>query len=96
MEGPGLASVNDGKLLLQSKYAQTTIEYLNKTKPTNDNGVAYYDFVEKLVEKDTLEDVNAYMLGDDFVGGHIVFWNKQKTPDNYILEFDFQNIGGYA
>lgn len=96
MEGPGVAIVENGKLILHSKYAPATIEYLNKKKPASDNGVAYYDFVEKLVEEDTLEDVNAYKVGGDFAGGHVVLWNKIKTPDNYILEFDFQNSSGYA
>lgn len=95
MEGPGKAQIDEGKLLLQSKYAKATAEYLLKNKTSADNGVAYYDFVENLVEKDADENVEAYKVNDNFVGGHIVFWNNMPTPDNYVLEFDFQNLSNY-
>lgn len=96
MEGPGLASVENGQLLLKSKYADATIDYLQQHQKKEDGGTAYYDFVESLVAYDSSEKVEAYKMDDQFVGGHLVFWNNTQTPDNYILEFDFQSKSPYA
>lgn len=92
MEGPGIAQIADGKLLLHSKYATKTQNYLNK----QDSVTGYYDFVEGLMKKDPREEANAYKIDGRFRGGHIVLWNKHKTPENYILECDFQSLSNYS
>ncbi|TLX72125.1 DUF1961 family protein [Labilibacter sediminis] len=96
MEGPGVASVEDGKLLLHSKYAKETQEYLKQKNLKADNGAVYYSLVEDLMQKDLGEGVEDYKIDGDFVGGHFVLWNKNKTPENYILECDFQSLSDYA
>ncbi|TRX71884.1 DUF1961 family protein [Carboxylicivirga sp. M1479] len=95
MEGPGLADLVVGQLLLQSKYAKETAVFLSQIGMDANNGVGYYNFVEELVKNDHKQLVESYYLDGNFVGGHIVFWNKMPTPDNYILEFDFQNLSDY-
>ena len=95
MEGPGIAKVKRGKLLIYSKYSKATQKYLLKNNIPEDNGTGYYDFVGLKMRKDLGDAVAEYNYNGDFAGGHIVFWNKNKTPDNYVLEFDFQSLSDY-
>ncbi|MFB9058101.1 DUF1961 family protein [Mariniflexile ostreae] len=96
MEGPGIAKIENGKLLLHSTYSKSTQEYLSQNQIKENNGMGYYDFVESQMQKDLDHNSEDYKIEENFAGGHIVFWNKNKTPDNYILEFDFQTLSEYA
>lgn len=96
MEGPGVVKLVDGKLVLHSKYSEETQAFLNKESGKEKNGTGYYNFVEKLVRKELGKGVDAYKMNGNFVGGHIVYWNKTITPENYILECDFQSISDYS
>ena len=95
MEGPGIAKIKKGKLLIHSKYSKATQKYLIKNNIQEDNGTGYYDFVALKMRKDFRDGITEYHHNGDFAGGHIVFWNKHKTPANYVLEFDFQSLSDY-
>lgn len=97
MEGPGVAKIQNGKLLLHSKYYNVAINHLEKTKHVF-NGIEedYYDTVEDAMTKDVGEQIDNYYYDGAFRGGHIVFWNRFKTPENYIVECDFQSLSEHA
>ena len=97
MEGPGIATIEDGKLLLYSKYHDITIKYLEEQKINfSGTGELFYNAVEPAMRADIGDSVNAYYEDGIFRGGHLVYWNKFKTPDNYILECDFQSLSPNA
>jgi len=92
IEDPGLAEINDGKLLLQSEYSEQAHNYFKKQESITD----YCNFVEWIMEKKLGAEIEAYKINNKFVGGHIVLLNNQKKQDNYILEYDFQSPGDYS
>ncbi|VGO18186.1 DUF1961 family protein [Pontiella sulfatireligans] len=47
----------------------------------------------KDVGKDRIK--NSYMSGK-FQNAHFVCWNKNPTPENYILECDFRSVSEYS
>jgi hypothetical protein len=97
MEGPGVAEIKDGKLLLHSKYFDAANDWF-RTNGTAFSGMgeAYYQPVEAAMRKDLGDAVMDYYYEGIFRGGHLVYWNKFKTPDNYILECDFQSLSDNA
>ncbi len=97
MEGPGVASLQDGQLLLHSKYYEVANAWFEENgQPFSGLGENYYDDVEAAMRNDIGESVRDYYAGGIFRGGHLVFWNKFKTPDNYIIECDFQSLSENA
>lgn len=97
MEGPGVAKIENGKLLLYSKYFDIANKHLSKNQEVF-TGVKgeFYSVVEEAMRKELGDSVQAYFVNGTFRGGHLVFWNKFKTPDNYILECDFQSLSESA
>ena len=97
MEGPGVAQIQDGKLLLHSKYYDIANDYLKKTgqifSGIDEN---YYDEVENAMSKDNGVNIDDYYNYGAFSGGHFVFWNRFVTPENYIIECDFQSLSEHA
>ena len=97
MEGPGIASIEDGKLLVYSKYYDAVVAYFEKEGGSfSGNGTNFYKAVEPAMREDIGDDVKKYYVDGIFRGGHLVFWNKFKTPENYILECDFQSLSPNA
>ncbi|TKG88755.1 DUF1961 family protein [Puteibacter caeruleilacunae] len=97
MEGPGIASIEDGKLLIYSKYYDAVVEYFEtQGGGFSGNGANFYKAVEPAMRKDIGDDVKKHYVDGTFRGGHLVFWNKFKTPENYILECDFQSLSPNA
>lgn len=97
MEGPGVAEIQDGKLLIYPKYYHAAVDYLKRNNEVFDGlGVNFYEGVEAAMRKDLGKGVEAYYNNGNFSGGHIVYWNKFVTPDNYILECDFQSLSEHA
>lgn len=97
MEGPGIAQIVDGQLMLHSKYFDQANSWFEAHgQPFSGLGEAYYDGVEKAMRKDMGEAVNDYYFDGRFRGGHLVYWNTFRTPDNYILECDFQSLSENA
>lgn len=97
MEGPGIARIIQGKLHLQSKYFDAAQTYY-KINGGNFSGMgeAYYEPVKEAMKTDFGDDLSNYSFDGKFRGGHLVFWNKFKTPDNYIIECDFQSLSPNA
>ncbi|VGO18165.1 DUF1961 family protein [Pontiella sulfatireligans] len=92
MEGPGHASVQDGKLLLHSRYAKQT----QKFRDEGGSETAARDFVEELMRNDVGEEgVKALTVDGKFQNAHFVLWNKNPAPENYIFECDFQSLNTY-
>ena len=97
MEGPGVAKIEDGKLLLFSEYYEVAKDYLAKNGAifTGANG-DFYSAVEPAMKKDLGDSIQAYYVNGVFRGGHFVYWNTFKTPENYIIECDFQSLSENA
>jgi hypothetical protein len=97
MEGPGVASIKDGRLLLHSKYFEAANEYFNMHgQPFSGLGEEYYTAVEAAMRSVIGEQVQEYYYDGKFCGGHLVLWNRFTTPDNYVLECDFQSLSDNA
>lgn len=97
MEGPGVVDIQDGQLLLHSKYYEVANKWFEENgKPFSGLGEDYYKGVEEAMRKDIGDKVKDYYAGGIFRGGHLVYWNKFKTPDNYIIECDFQSLSENA
>jgi len=97
MEGPGIAQIVDGQLLLHSKYFNEADAYFKEhDAPFSGLGEAYYQGVEAAMREEIGDSVKDYYAGGIFRGGHLVYWNTFKTPDNYILECDFQSLSENA
>jgi len=97
MEGPGIAKISDGQLLIHSKYFDDVEAYFKKNGGNfSGNGGEFYKAVEPAMRKEIGDDVCDYYVDGVFRGGHLVYWNKFKTPDNYIIECDFQSLSESA
>ncbi len=97
MEGPGVACIQDGWLSLHSKYYQVANAWFEENgEPFSGFGEDYYDGVEAAMRDDVGDAVNNYYVDGIFRGGHLVYWNKFKTPDNYIIECDFRSLSENA
>lgn len=97
MEGPGIAKIQDGKLLLYSAYYEVADEYFHQVgQPFSGLSDDYYSVVEAAMRGEIGEKVNDYFYDNKFMGGHLVYWNTFKTPDNYIIECDFQSLSQNA
>lgn len=90
MEGPGIAKITDGRLELYSKYQKKTNRKMMKGKYIfQESGDKWYqNYVQKIVKK---KDREQYILNGTFRGGHLVYWNKTISPENFVLEFEFQS-----
>jgi hypothetical protein len=97
MEGPGIAKISDGQLLIYSKYFDDVNKYYQeKGSMFTGNGGDFYKIVETAMREDIGDKVSEYKVKDVFRGGHLVYWNTFKTPDNYIIECDFQSLSESA
>ena len=97
MEGPGIVQIQDGKLLIHSKYFNNVEAYFAaKGGHFSGNGSEFYDAVEPAMRKDIGDKICDYYVDGVFRGGHIVYWNKFKTPGNYVIECDFQSLSESA
>jgi len=97
MEGPGVAKIENGKLLLHSKYYDDVQTYFNENNNNfSGNGEDYYDPVETAMRADLGDDVKNYYYDNKFKGGHLVYWNRFITPADYIIEFDFKSLSPNA
>ena len=97
MEGPGIASITNGKLLLFSKYFDIANKHLQKNGEIfSGEKSEFYSVVEEAMRNELGDSVEAYFVNGAFRGGHLVYWNKFKTPDNYIIECDFQSLSENA
>lgn len=93
MEGPGIARINKGRLELYSRYHKKVYRKMKRGKIVFEEGTpAWYQYyVDGLARKAEPERYDDYLVGGIFRGGHLVYWNKIITPENYVIEFDFQS-----
>lgn len=93
MEGPGVAKINKGRLELYSRYHKKVNRKMKKGEIVFEEGIDkwYQNYVDGLALKAEPNMYPSYKLGDTFRGGHLVYWNKTITPENYMIEFDFQS-----
>ena len=94
MEGPGVATIDDGRLLLYSKW----LPELESLEEENDvlgiQGDHYYRTIEQWVKEREPENLVKYLRDPEnpstFKGGHLQLWNKQVHPDNFLIRIKFQ------
>jgi len=93
MEGPGIARINKGRLELYSHYHKKVNRKMRKGELVFEEGTDkwYQFYVDGLAQKAEPELYPIYKKGKTFRGGHLVYWNKTITPENYVIEFDFQS-----
>lgn len=99
MEGPGVAKIDSGRLLIHSKWADE-LEKVNGQIPlVEPGGEKYYPFIEQWVKEREPESLSKYVLDfhkpGQFSGGHIQFWNKHAHPENFIIRLKFQAANPY-
>ncbi len=99
MEGPGVAKIDGGRLLLHSKW-QPELEKLGGKIPLLEpGGEKTYPFIEQWVREQEPENLSNYVLDfhkpDKFAGGHIQYWNKHAHPENFIIRLKFQAASPY-
>ena len=93
MEGPGIAKIKKGRLELYSRYHKKVNRKMKEGELVFEEGTDkwYQYYVDGLARKAEPELYPIYKKGKTFRGGHLVFWNKTITPENYVIEFDFQS-----
>lgn len=97
MEGPGIAEIVDGKLLLCSQYYEAAKNYLEKNNLIFDGfDTGFYGAVQEEMQSGLGDEIECYFHDGDFRGGDIVFWNRFVTSENYVIEFDFQSLSKHA
>lgn len=94
MEGPGIAEIDNGRLLLYSKWLPELEEVAEQIDLTKSGGNHYYPFIEQWVKEREPENLERYVLkkskSSSFSGGHLQFWNKQVHPENVLIRIKFQ------
>ncbi|VGO22326.1 DUF1961 family protein [Pontiella sulfatireligans] len=99
MEGPGVAKVEGGRLLIHSKWADDLERLDGQIDLLKDGGGKYYPFIEQWVKEREPESLPKYVLDfhkpGQFSGGHIQFWNKHAHPENFLIRLKFQAANPY-
>lgn len=94
MEGPGVAEIDDGRLLLYSKWLPELENVEDEIDLTEPGGSNYYPYIEKWVKEREPENLEKYILkkskSSNFNGGHLQFWNKEAHPENVLIRLKFQ------
>lgn len=99
MEGPGVAEVVDGRLLIHSKWADDLATLHGELDLLKDGGEKYYPYIEQWVKERERGNLEKYVLKEwkpgKFAGGHIQYWNKIAHPENFIIRVKFQAANPY-
>jgi len=97
MEGPGIAKIRKGRLELYSRYHKKVNRKMSKGKLVFEEGTDkwYQYYVDGIAKNAEPELYPTYKVGKAFRGGHLVYWNKTITPENYVIEFDFKSSVPY-
>lgn len=94
MEGPGVAEIDGGRLLLYSKWLPDLEGVADQIDLTEPGGRNYYPFIEQWVREREAENLEKYQLKKSnsvsFIGGHLQFWNKREHPENFLIRLKFQ------
>lgn len=99
MEGPGIAQVENGKLLIYSKWQPDLETIAGQVPLIEPGGEKYYSFIEQWVKEREPDALPYYVTKNwkagKFAGGHIQFWNKHAHPENFIIRLKFQAASPY-
>ncbi len=94
MEGPGVAQIDEGRLLLYSKWLPDLEKVSDQIDLIEPGGRNYYPFIEQWVREREPENLPRYILkkptSSSFNGGHLQFWNKQRHPENFLIRLKFK------
>jgi len=94
MEGPGVAKIENGQLLLYSKWLPDLEKVSDQIDLAEPGGSNYYPFIEKWVKEQEPQNLQKYILkkgtSSSFNGGHLQFWNKHPHPENFLIRLKFQ------
>lgn len=94
MEGPGVAIVEDGRLLLHSKWLPELEMVSDQIDLAEPGGSNYYPFIEEWVKERDPENLHKYILkkakSSTFNGGHMQYWNTQAHPENFLIRLTFK------
>ncbi|MDD7987451.1 DUF1961 family protein [Lentisphaera marina] len=93
LEGPGHVKSTHGKLSLHSVLADDFIRAYEAGdfEWIPENMQAYFHSLEQVAQSHFGLGVKEYYEKGKFRGGHIVLWNKCKSSDNYLIEFDLKH-----
>ena len=98
MEGPGVAKIENGRLLIHSKWLPELEKLGDQVALIEPGGANYYPFIEQWVKEREPENLSKYILKPStakFIGGHTQYWNKQVHPDNFLIRLKFQPANPY-
>lgn len=93
LEGPGQVKIENNTLFLQPILADKFIQRYQQGEFVwiPENMKPYFKVLEEVALESELKDhILDYHEKGSFKGGHIVLWNRYKTPENYIVEFDLK------
>jgi len=88
MEGPGVVKIENGHLLLHSRWQ----EELEQQAVDFKNGESTYKILEPIVQKKDPDRLEKYYLNGKFVGGHIQYWNRHPHPENFLIRIRFRPL----
>ena len=94
LEGPGHVKTGAGGLAMNSVLAPSFIKSYEAGEFTwDDNAMKpYFDVLEDIAKKTIPGGYKKlYDSQGQFRGGHIVLWNKQKSAEHYVIEFDLKH-----
>jgi hypothetical protein len=103
MEGPGVAEIDEGRLLIHSQW-QGDLESVGDEVPLIEpGGEKYYPYIEQWVREREPELLPKYLLDEEvggekagkFSGGHIQYWNRNPHPENFIIRIKFQAVSPF-
>ncbi|HNX52810.1 MAG TPA: DUF1961 family protein [Pontiellaceae bacterium] len=103
MEGPGVARIENGQLLIYSKWQPELEAISNQVALIEPGGQNYYPFLESWVKAREPEMLPKYCLdravgstkAGTFMGGHLQFWNKTPHPDNFLIRIKLKALSPY-
>ena len=103
MEGPGIARIENGKLLIYSKWEPDLEAISNQVALIEPGGEQYSSYIEQWVKEREPENLPKYQSSDKrgnekksaFAGGPIQFWNKHVHPENFLIRLKFQAASPY-
>lgn len=97
IEGFGLAKIANQQLILEPEFHQQMMVQYEQGKFSNKNSALEYGSnLASLVSAKYPEQVKELYFDGIFRGGHFNFWNKNITPENYAISFDFKSLSSQA
>jgi hypothetical protein len=104
IEGLGEAYIKNEKLVLEPDFQGEMLELYKKGKFSLKNMAKEYgEYLREFIVdryphlKTRYSDKKGkFYVNGVFRGGHVNFWCKRKTTENYMIQFDFKSLSPYA